>query len=44
LNELQTVYGSEAALDLLEVARVDAHNRRVLDEERAKRNKAPGTP
>lgn len=30
LHELATVYGTEDCHDLIEVARVDAHNRRLL--------------
>ena len=33
LHELQTVYSLEDALDMLEVIRVDAHNRRQMAED-----------
>lgn len=32
LRELQTVYGIRDVYDMIEVAVVDAHNRRVLEE------------
>lgn len=31
LHELQTVYGVEDVYDMLEVAAVDTHNRRILN-------------
>lgn len=31
LSELQTIYGTEDAYDILEIASVNAHNRRVLN-------------
>lgn len=32
LHELDTVYGLEDCYDLMEIAAIDAHNRRVLAE------------
>lgn len=37
LHELQTVYGVADAYNMLEVLKVDMHNRRVMD--RAQRNR-----
>ena len=34
LQELRTVYSLEDVYDMIEVANVDAHNRRLLDEAR----------
>ena len=38
LEQLDTVYGVKDLYDLLEIAAVDAHNRRAIDKHNAKQN------
>jgi hypothetical protein len=38
LHELDSVYGVESAYDMLEVAIIDAHNQRIIDESRRRQN------
>ena len=37
LHELDTIYSVEDVYDMIEVLRIDAHNRRILAEQRQQR-------